>query len=179
MAISTHTPHAGRDEIEKPNGVTVTISTHTPHAGRDMSAIRQRTPHSLFLLTRPMRGATVTPTQQKGWNMNFYSHAPCGARHTSRQRSGCSSIFLLTRPMRGATDVRFCRRKIIPISTHTPHAGRDCIRSHLTALPSNFYSHAPCGARRETVLGDRHGYAFLLTRPMRGATAPSIQRVDP
>ena len=35
---------------------------------------------------------------------------------------------------------------------------------------SNFYSHASCEARRETVLGDRHGSAFLLTRLLRGAT---------
>ena len=34
------------------------------------------------------------------------------------------------------------------ISTHTPHAGRDILEAELTSSPLDFYSHAPCGARR-------------------------------
>ena len=36
IAISTHTPHAGRDTtIVKEEHMKEEISTHTPHAGRD------------------------------------------------------------------------------------------------------------------------------------------------
>ena len=33
--ISTHTPHAGRDDVIHMPVKTFSISTHTPHAGRD------------------------------------------------------------------------------------------------------------------------------------------------
>ena len=33
--ISTHTPHAGRDNDNLLDVVAFRISTHTPHAGRD------------------------------------------------------------------------------------------------------------------------------------------------
>ena len=36
------------------------------------------------------------------------------------------------------------------ISTHTPHAGRDRVRPDRIRMDENFYSHAPCGARRGT-----------------------------
>ena len=35
--------------------------------------------------------------------------------------------FLLTRPMRGVTLFKYTMIKAITISTHTPHAGRDCL----------------------------------------------------
>ena len=79
--ISTHTPHAGRDAYDMtcyiadadfyshaPCGARqimsgyiafgVTISTHTPHAGRDVMKWESLKRILLFLLTRPMRGAT-------------------------------------------------------------------------------------------------------------------------
>ena len=50
--------------------------------------------------------------------------------------------------MRGATRV-YCRYGgYKTISTHTPHAGRDKYSLKLYPAFSNFYSHAPCGARR-------------------------------
>ena len=55
MAISTHTPLAGRDESSEPYEPTDYISTHTPLAGRD-----------------PVRHI------EKQERHNFYSHAPCG-----------------------------------------------------------------------------------------------------
>ena len=57
----------------------------------------------IFLLTRPMRGATIS--------LLFLS--------------ATSSEFLLTRPMRGATGGADPDDITIAISTHTPHAGRD------------------------------------------------------
>ena len=78
------------------------ISTHTPHAGRD---------HASSLQTNP---AT-----------DFYSHAPCGARHNLIDLDRDTIVFLLTRPMRGATRGYLRLEKSADISTHTPHAGRD------------------------------------------------------
>ena len=78
--ISTHTPHAGRDIVRVSRITMIYISTHTPHAGRD-----GKTPKKSTL------------------GMNFYSHAPCGARLV----------------------LSFCFHSRCAISTHTPHAGRD------------------------------------------------------
>ena len=124
--ISTHTPHAGRDS----NAFQIhhsdkQISTHTPHAGRDPYGSLQK--------------------YRCGY---FYSHAPCGARRLRRIYGVCLERFLLTRPMRGATITRPGIIENISISTHTPHAGRDRQFQHQTVRNSNFYSHAPCGARR-------------------------------
>ena len=54
--ISTHTPHAGRDDERLAHPKIDDISTHTPHAGRD----------------------DVFYTVSVGVD-NFNSHAPCGA----------------------------------------------------------------------------------------------------
>ena len=125
LAISTHTPHAGRDLPEDlrrahmddfnshaPCGARrlaacrdfdlLDISTHTPHAGRDYVGGVNYELFTTFQLTRPMRGAT-------DW---------CG-HCVSRLE------FQLTRPMRGATPPRKRDGKSRRISTHTPHAGRD------------------------------------------------------
>ena len=59
VGISTHTPHAGRD-----NGKVrvfpdeFLISTHTPHAGRDPLLTLLANSLQQFQLTRPMRGVT-------------------------------------------------------------------------------------------------------------------------
>ena len=100
--ISTHTPHAGRDTLVKDDLQRFWISTHTPHAGRDPADKTGFNPAFLFLLTRPMRGATR-----------------CQNNDTGKER------FLLTRPMRGATEHTRIRKQTKTISTHTPHAGRD------------------------------------------------------
>ena len=104
---------------------SMSISTHTPHAGRDI----------------------VLP-QDFQCLINFYSHAPCGARLIIVVLSAYLSIFLLTRPMRGATVELDTDNSDMLISTHTPHAGRDSGKRHL----------------------GRADFGFLLTRPMRGAT---------
>ena len=79
-----------------------------------------------FLLTRPMRGATLLCIARSFRCDYFYSHAPCGARQPGVV--GTEALW--------------------KISTHTPHAGRDVSFSSFSAMDlSNFYSHAPCGAR--------------------------------
>ena len=78
--------------------------------------------------------------------------------------------FLLTRPMRGATAASFINQYSGKISTHTPHAGRDSSTPTTASHASDFYSHAPCGARLYHFLSGFRSRKFLLTRPMRGAT---------
>ena len=57
--ISTHTPHARRDEIHRAaRFLFLIISTHTPHARRDDMAVHAERKQQQFLLTRLMRGVT-------------------------------------------------------------------------------------------------------------------------
>ena len=150
--------------------------------------------------------------------INFYSHAPCGARLLNQQLNLLIALaFLLTRPLRGATIARPPPDTSRHISTHTPLAGRDKLNQLVPGLNlisthtplagrdaddfwkligfSNFYSHAPCGARptklflilfnqisTHTPLAGRdlnilrlvNSVEFLLTRPLRGATNTSL-----
>ena len=101
--ISTHTPLARRDppecilpvhpgyfyshascearqRIDCIGGENYLISTHTPHAGRDEYPTGAGVQCFRFLLTRPMRGATLTHAETGNNTGDFYSHAPCGAR---------------------------------------------------------------------------------------------------
>ena len=148
--------------------VYLVISTHTPLAGRDIPLINFRTPGRTFLLTRPSRGAvypgflagflltrpsrgaTASGKLLKYVHIDFYSHAPRGARLPAVP-------FIIPAPR---------------ISTHTPLAGRDILRNHKIVKFENFYSHAPRGARRKLRDEDCIMMSFLLTRPSRGATLP-------
>ena len=82
IMISTHTPHAGRNDDIKYSlsFMDITISTHTPHAGRNPIAVISPSVSVVFQLTRPMRGATP---------------------FVASVIPACE--FQLTRPMRGAT----------------------------------------------------------------------------
>ena len=70
-----------------------------------------------------------------------------GATCTTR-RCCVFTPFLLTRPLRGATVLKLLNSDSISISTHTPLAGRDISPVSTSIKFENFYSHAPCGARR-------------------------------
>ena len=102
---------------------------------------------------------------------NFYSHASCEARPGDCSVTVPPDQFLLTRLLRGATISGKRYNLIKRISTHTPLARRDRLFHDLLLQFLTFYSHASCEARhqrwnRVLVVGE-----FLLTRPMRGATA--------
>ena len=116
------------------------------------------------------RGARRDQEAEGRRSKDFYSHAPRGARHTPWTITPDVDTFLLTRPSRGATleDTNFYTRYCI--STHTPLAGRD--GRHHPARPSisDFYSHAPRGARQKFFAPVLALSKFLLTRPSRGAT---------
>ena len=78
------------------------ISTHTPHAGRDDRGRRSNGQPAEFLLTRPMRGATLKLMPALRMFGFLLTRPMRGATGESRRRSQ-STEFLLTRPMRGAT----------------------------------------------------------------------------
>ena len=125
---------------------------------------------SIFLHTRPSRGATGCRSTSGEPVKNFYSHAPRGARPTKNHLTVGTHSFLLTRPSRGATLWRYASYSQAGISTHTPLAGRDVPHCECTPCKRNFYSHAPRGARRQQDRRLMHRLTFLLTRPSRGAT---------
>ena len=119
---------------------------------------------SAFLLTRPMRGATIRLTADSDGSFLISTHTPHAGRDIAPadKDSGISTHT----PHAGRDERKF---EDDQISTHTPHAGRDHDKSLIAGL-RYFYSHAPCGARHESVF-DRDVWSFLLTRPMRGATS--------
>ena len=123
------------------------ISTHTPHAGRDSRRDNCTGSRNDFYSHAPC-GARPPRPLVRHWVVYFYSHAPCGARrnrwghrctltcisthtpHAGRDDRQVLHVlkkiqFLLTRPMRGATCDQAIAAAYVAISTHTPHAGRD------------------------------------------------------
>ena len=122
--ISTHTPLARRDKKMFEEFRSRMISTHTPLARRDVSRIYV-IPKVIISTHTPLARRDIDRISIRSIRNDFYSHAPCGARHSDLP--GCSdrNRFLLTRPMRGATIAFPFSTAPHPISTHTPHAGRD------------------------------------------------------
>ena len=80
--------------------------------------------------------------------MNFYSHAPRGARHRQSPENTASDNFY----------------------SHAPRGARLLPAAQAVPPPENFYSHAPRGARRLWRASWDPTSKFLLTRPSRGAT---------
>ena len=106
--ISTHTPHAGRDEIVGYTPAEIGISTHTPHAGRDTQS------DIFYPWKRNFNSHAPCGARHRGRGCgcaleDFNSHAPCGARRMRRAISVSAVVFQLTRPMRGATSAAIKR----------------------------------------------------------------------
>ena len=121
-----------------------------------------------FQSTRPMRGATLT-SPVSGSTSVFQSTRPMrGATHQHID-SSLFDVFQSTRPMRGATIVLNAASRLINVSIHAPHAGRDdrerdlpmggLVSIHaphagrdsalVKSIPftKSFNPRAPCGAR--------------------------------
>ena len=122
-----------------------------------------------FLLTRLLRGATVTRSVRCTDPLCFYSHASCEARpsfyfvgkhrpvstHTPlarrddhrKRHPGREKKFLLTRLLRGATSVPFhMNLRFLRFYSHASCEARlklECKPCH----DAGFYSHASCEAR--------------------------------
>ena len=145
--ISTHTPHAGRDQLTDATANQLgNFYSHAP-CGARLKAFLWSCRLIKFLLTRPMRGATSALPHLNPWRLFLLTRPMRGATN-ELEVAALPDEFLLTRPMRGATFVGSRLQSAFRISTHTPHAGRDAIRGR-----------------------DHTSNLFLLTRPMRGATA--------
>ena len=56
----------------------IAISTHTPLAGRDAMTTSTAVEHMSFLLTRPSRDVTDGTIHGGDGQLDFYSHAPRG-----------------------------------------------------------------------------------------------------
>ena len=123
-SISTHTPHAGRDDFRLKAWKSLWISTHTPLARRDA-----------ILMLNSILTAIST-------------HTPLTRRDSyGAPRLPVTNEFLLTRLLRGATKL-ICRAwSAVMISTHTPLARRDYCRPMAGFKLIDFYSHASCEAR--------------------------------
>ena len=105
-----------------------------------------------FLLTRPMRGATI-PCLYLIFFESISTHTPLARRDNfSNGLANCTTDFYSHASCEA-------RQKIIEppagedyISTHTPLARRDICKRHWIRDDPNFYSHASCEARPWLVL---------------------------
>ena len=130
--------------------ITYIHSTHTPLARRD----------------------EITITMKFVQN-DFYSHAPCGARPTAFLIGNSVPNISTHTPLARRDHRAAFHSSCTSISTHTSLARRDLNFDHMYRHDRNFYSHAPCGARRFTRACLDVISRFLLTRPMRGAMGRS------
>ena len=75
--ISTHTPLAGRDDVDRVRKEIMKISTHTPLAGRDKSIVGVSIVWIISTHT-PLAGRDQCLPQSPAAPYHFYSHAPRG-----------------------------------------------------------------------------------------------------
>ena len=149
----------------------------------------------IFLLTRPMRGATAQD-QVKSNMFCISTHTPHAGRDAHGMRNALAVVrFLLTRPMRGATlpslneYTRACH--FYSHASYEARPGRYAVSpdaldfySHASyearpdgedeaAIVDDFYSHASYEARLLLYSCFPSSLKFLLTRLLRGATEPT------
>ena len=200
--ISTHTPLAGRDvhSWDYSWGCSRFLLTR-PLRGATCTHI-QAVPVNIFLLTRPLRGATITQSYLNCWILEFLltrplrgattkkritksqtwisTHTPLAGRdvHSWDYSWGCSR-FLLTRPLRGATCITAYPRTGIIFLLTRPLRGATIYNTIFAISNTDFYSHAPCGARPHSSSETLYSSSFLLTRPLRGATEECKKHMKP
>ena len=141
----SHAPCGARRDRSSVFPGSIFISTHTPLAGRDIHVRHIVCRVRLFLLTRPLRGAThCQPLCERC--LIISTHTPLAGRDTARRRTASAS----------------------GISTHTPLAGRDKIIESTGIGQKNFYSHAPCGARPGLVPANLFAQLISTHTPLAG-----------
>ena len=146
--ISIHAPLAGCDAALRDKASEFFISIHAPLAGCDdrvYSYIRQE---NEFQSTHPLRGATLTFSQDRRKLSHFNPRTPCGVRLLMARIRGLKPEFQSTHPLRGATfDCNIIRIKCI-ISIHAPLAGCDEQGPRGATGPQDFNPRTPCGVRQ-------------------------------
>ena len=128
-----------------------------------------------FLLTRPSRGATELHLKNIIAETFLLTRPSRGATIISDVVI-CTCPFLLTRPSRGATCQRSNNLLTVWISTHTPLAGRDTDTATTWQMALAISTHTPLAGRDINLCNHSASTViFLLTRPSRGATFPSVE----
>ena len=126
--FNSHAPCGARPAGYACPEPSANFNSHAPCGARlDFSIFWGGVP--LFQLTRPLRGATPRCGRCCPPVAHFNSHAPCGARRLIPASVLMPPTFQLTRPLRGATRSKIFAALVSSISTHTPLAGRDPIRT--------------------------------------------------
>ena len=77
--ISTHTPHARRDEMTVDTLRILDISTHTPHARRDIISFRVEVLFIFISTHTPHARRDSMPRMSGRSSLYFNSHASCEA----------------------------------------------------------------------------------------------------
>ena len=125
-------------------------------------------PSGEFLLTRLMRGVTMTPMANAKRLKFLLTRLMRGVTRVIRMIF-FPIKFLLTRLMRGVTIFSYPSIRQSRISTHTPHARRD--KACLTRPQAKCISTHTPHARRDSGNSSKSSKSkFLLTRLMRGVT---------
>jgi len=146
--ISIHSPHAGRDE----RGVTVKYQNSdfnplspcgerrkvvllllyykdfnplSPCGERRTALKRLMMAPLAFQSTLPMRGETYDQIKVFTSGFDFNPLSPCGERRSHCPGGRWQDGFQSTLPMRGETTGDLVSLRLLEISIHSPHAGRD------------------------------------------------------
>ena len=177
------------------------ISIHAPLAGCDQNrSCRRHLPWG-FQSTHPLRGATASVIDSdfvlsisihaplagcdKGCRTrlanrrNFNPRTPCGVRQTSMFDLNGDMPFQSTHPLRGATFALSDRLRHVQISIHAPLAGCDGKVSARTCRRRYFNPRTPCGVRPTSSHTRATSAIFQSTHPLRGATLPRPNGVQP
>ena len=123
--ISIHSPLAGRDAPRSCSSGCRGISIHSPLAGRDQGGHSVKSIIMDFNPLAPRGARRRRPAPAARRNNHFNPLAPRGARHRPTAASGPDRSFQSTRPSRGETDLNHSKSDSMPISIHSPLAGRD------------------------------------------------------
>ena len=100
--FNSHAPCGARRLIISASLAVIYFNSHAP-CGARLDEIVAFIAHTLFQLTRPLRGATADIGVILSSPSDFNSHAPCGARRLPAAAIPARLLFQLTRPLRGAT----------------------------------------------------------------------------
>ncbi len=135
-----------QQDVAEPIIKFINFYSHTP-CGVQLSWNGYKSKNWKFLLTHPLRGATIL--------LNWLKAGRCISTHTPL--AGCNGSYIFS--LWAASN----------FYSHTP-CGVQQYPSLLSSIKSNFYSHTPCGVQLFRSLNYNSFQLFLLTHPLRGAT---------
>ncbi|EEQ48792.1 hypothetical protein HMPREF0908_0820 [Selenomonas flueggei ATCC 43531] len=178
-------------EIDRTDKVVI-VSIHAPRVGRDVDGTKFPNLVLMFQSTRPVWGATPTPSRpfhsdnvsihaprvgrdytgigRAALDGGFNPRAPCGAR----PKAALYRFVVTGFNPRAPCGARLPRIDVVAVgfdvSIHAPRVGRDHSESPMQSLVDRFNPRAPCGARLTNVMRAVIFDKFQSTRPVWGAT---------